>query len=178
MSERPPRSLVRDLMKVGVLTCPPDTLVVEIARLLLERNLEAIIVLDPEDGHALGVVGQDELVQAYTNQSAAAVNRQPLGDLTAGDVMREGVPQVPADIPLTAAVQIMQDQGVRVLFLMHHAGGIKYPAASLSYDHILRYMAAHDEAELRDLGIYAERQAPLKAFIQKRDAAQRASGKP
>lgn len=177
MSERPPRSLVRDLMKVGVLTCPPDTLAAEIARLLLERNLEAIIVLDPEDGHALGVVGQDELVQAYANRPAA-VDRQPLGDLTAGDVMREGVPQVPADIPLAAAVQIMQDQGVRVLFLMHHAGGIEYPAASLSYHHILRHMAAHDEAELRDLGIYAERQAPLKAFIQKRDAAQRASGKP
>ena len=177
MSESPPRLLVRDLMKVGVSTCSPGTSVVEIARLLLERNLEAVVVLDPEEGHAMGVVGQDELVRAYTNRPPTAADQPPPSDLTAVDVMHEGVPQVPADIPLTAAVQIMQDQRVRILFLMHHAGGIEYPAASLSYNHVLRHMAARDEAELRDLGTCAERQTPLEIFIQKRDAAQRKSGK-
>jgi len=160
-------------MKVGVLTCPPSTPAAEIARLLLERNLEAVVVLDPEDGNALGVVGQDELVRAYANRPPTATDPLPSSDLTAVDVMREGVPQAPADIPLTAAVQIMQDQHERVLFLMHHAGGIEYPAAWLSYTHILRHMTARDEAELSDLGIRAERQTPLETFIQKRDAAQR-----
>jgi CBS domain-containing protein len=160
-------------MKVGVLTCPPSTPVTEIARLLLEKNLEAVVVLDPEDGNALGVVGQDELVRAYANRPPTAADQLPSSHLTAADVMREGVPQAPADIPLTAAVQIMRDQHLRVLFLMHHAGGIEYPAASLSYHHILRHLAARDEAELSDLGIRAERQTPLETFIQKRDAAQR-----
>ena len=178
MSERPPRFLVRDLMKVGVPTCPPDTPVVEIARLLLEKNLEAVVVLDPEEGHALGVVGQDELARAYANRPPTAADRPPLSELTAADVMREGVPQAPPDIPLAAAVQLMRDQGVRVLFLMHHAGGIEYPAASLSYHHILRHMAARDEAELGDLGIGAERQTPLEVFIQKRDAARRKTSRP
>jgi len=179
MSESRSRLLVRDLMKVGVPTCPPDASVVEIARLLLEKNLEAVVVLDPEEGHALGVVGQDELVRAYANRPPpTAADQQPPSDLTAVDVMREDVPQAPADIPLTAAAQIMLDQGVRVLFLMHHAGGIEYPAASLSYHHILRHMAARDEAELSDLGIGAERQTPLEVFIQKRDAARRKTGRP
>ena len=178
MSERPPRFLVRDLMKVGVPTCPPDASVAEIARLLLEKNLEAVVVLDPEEGHALGVVGQDELVRAYANRPPpTAADQRPPSDLTAVDVMREGVPQAPPDIPLAAAVQLMRDQGVRVLFLMHHAGGIEYPAASLSYHHILRHMAARDEAELGDLGIGAERQTPLEVFIQKRDAAGRKTSK-
>ena len=177
LSDRPPRLLVRDLMKVGVLTCLPSTPAAEIARLLLEKSLEAVVVLDPEDGNALGVVGQDELVRAYTNRPPTAVDQLPSSDLTAADVMREGVPQAPANIPLTAAVQIMRDQHLRVLFLMHHAGGIEYPAASLSYNHILRHLAARDEAELSDLGIRAERQTPLETFIQKRDAAQRKSGK-
>jgi CBS domain-containing protein len=172
LSDRPARLLVRDLMKVGVLTCPPSTPVTEIARLLMEKNLEAVVVLDPEDGNALGVVGQDELVRAYANRPPEAVGQLSSIDLTAADVMREGVPQAPADIPLTAAVQIMQDQHLRVLFLMHHAGGIEYPAAWLSYNHILRHLAARDEAELSDLGIRAERQTPLETFIQKRDAAQ------
>ena len=85
--------------------------------------------------------------------------------------MRDGVPQVPPDIPLVAAAQLMQDLKVRTLFLMHHAGGIEYPAAMISYKHLLRHLAADNEAELRDLGIRAERKTPLEMFIQRRDAA-------
>lgn len=158
------RVLVRDLMSVGVMTCAPGTPITDIARLLLDKNLEGVVVLDHE-GHAVGVVTQDELVAAYTRD-----DRQ---QLTAGDVMRDNVPQIPPDIPLTAAAQIMRDQGVRLFFLMHHAGGISYPAALISYQHLLRHLAARDNRELGDLGIKAARQAPLDTFIQKRDAARR-----
>jgi CBS domain-containing protein len=54
MPDNDPR-LVRDLMTVGVATCPPDTPVAGIARLLLEKDLEAVIVLDPGEGHDLGI---------------------------------------------------------------------------------------------------------------------------
>jgi predicted transcriptional regulator len=137
----------------------------EVARLLVEKGLEAVVVLDPGDGHALGVVSQDELLKAYPRFEA--------GLLTAEEVMRDEVPQVPADIPLTAAAQIMQDLGVRCLFLMHHSSGIEYPAAMISYQHLLRHLAARSQEDLRDLGIHAERQAPLVAFIQRREAARR-----
>ena len=158
------RLLVRDLMTVGVATCSPDTSVIEVTRLLLDRELEGVVVLDHE-GHAVGVVSREELVRAY--------GRGDCHSLTAEDVMRDGVPQLPPDIPLTAAAQLMQDQGVRVVFLMHHAGGIEYPAATLSYRHLLRHLAAQSDDDLRDLGIAAERQAPLDTFVQKRDAARR-----
>lgn len=163
----PERQFVRDLMTVGVATCPPDTPIVEIARLLLDRDLEAIVVLDHE-GHAVGVVSQDELIQAYT--------REDRRSLTAGDVMRDGVPQLPPDLPLTAAAQMMRDQGVRAVFLMHHAGGISYPAATLSYRHLLRHLAAASDDDLTDLGIAAARQNPIEAFKQRRDAARRRTG--
>ena len=97
--------------------------------------------------------------------------------MTAEDVMREGVPQVPPDIPLSAAAMVMHDLGVRTLFLMHHAGGIEYPAAQLTYQHLLRLLAADGEEDLSDLGIYAQRQPPLETFIQRRDEARnKASG--
>jgi CBS domain-containing protein len=166
MSER---TLVRDLMSVGVATCAPDTPIIDLARLVLDKGLEAVVVLDPE-GHAIGVVGQDDLARAYSQE-----NRH---QLTAEDVMSEGVPQVPADIPLVTAAQIMRDQGVRVLFLMHHAGGITYPAAMLTYTHLLRHLAARDDGDLADLGIKASRQPPLDTFIKKRDAARRQSRSP
>lgn len=161
MPETPIPSLVRDLMTVGVLTCPPQATVTEIARLLLDHDLDAVIVLD--DGKALGVVGQDELVAAFSRQDAKS--------LTAIEVMREGVPQIPPEIPLTAAAQIMRDQGVRTFFLMHHAAGIEYPAAAISYKHFLRLLAAEDSDELNDLGIKAERVLPLEEFIKRREAS-------
>src|SRR5512143_2826352 len=113
--ERNSPLLVRDLMTVGVATCSPDSLVADIARLLVEKSLEAIVVIDPEERHAMGVVSQDELVKAYSQPEA--------GMLKAEDVMRDELPKVPADIPISAAAQIMLDLGVRVLFLTHHAAG-------------------------------------------------------
>ena len=58
------RELVRDLMKIGVATCAPDTVVADIARTMLSKDLDAIIVLNPEDGNAIGVVSQFDLLQA------------------------------------------------------------------------------------------------------------------
>jgi predicted transcriptional regulator len=158
--------LVRDLMTVGVTICAPETPVIDLARSFLEKDLEAVVVM--EDGHALGVVGQEELVQAYSSGEA--------GRLKAGDILREGVLQIPPDIPLPAAAQIMLDQGVRAFFLMHHAGGIEYPAALITFRHFLRHMVATGEADLQDLGIKASRQSPIESFNIKRQ--RRHSGLP
>jgi predicted transcriptional regulator len=156
--------LVRDLMSVGVPTCALDDSVVELTRWFLEKDIEGAVVLD-ENGHGAGVVTHDELVKAYAK-----------GDwerLVAQDVMRVDVPTVPPDIPLNAVAQLMQDMGVRVVFLTHHAGGIEYPAAYITYKHLLRHLAARDGEDLKDLGIKAEREAPLEKFFRRRDEALR-----
>jgi len=162
-----PPTLVRDLMSIGVLTCSLDTPVVELTRILLKENLEEAVVLD-ELGHAAGVVGRDDLIRAYSTGDYA--------DMVVEQVMRDDVPQIPPDIPLTAAAQIMQDQGIRILYLTHHAGGIKYPAAMLSYEHMLRHMAMENEADLGDLGIEADRELPLESYAKRRDSARSRAG--
>jgi CBS domain-containing protein len=158
------RLLVRDLMVVGVETCRPGTPIIDIVRLLLKKNLESIVVLDAA-GHGSGVVSQDDLVAAYSRDDTA--------ELKAEDIMCDEVPQVPPEIPLKAAAQIMQDQGVRQVFVVHHADGVIYPAASLSYNQLLRHLAANDEDNLVDLGTHATREAPLETFVRKRDQARR-----
>ena len=155
-NEPAPPTFVRDLMSVGVPTCSPDTPIDDLTKMLLEKELEGAVVLD-EQGHAVGVVSRDELVKAYAKGEHSG--------LTAEAVMR--------DIPLTAAAQLMQDMGVRIVFLMHHAGGIEYPAAMISYTHLLRHLAMEDVEELRDLGIEAERESPIDIFIRRRDEARR-----
>jgi CBS domain-containing protein len=159
--------LVRDLMTVGVPTCKWDSSIVDIACFLLEKNVEAMCVLD-EEGHGIGVVGMDELVQAYT--------REGYETLTAEDIMSEGVPELPADISLSVAAQMMKDKGTRIAYMLHNSAGIIYPAAYLSYRHILRYMAAQDEKGLKDLGLAAERKSPIEQFIERRDEARRKAG--
>ena len=147
-------------MTVGVLTCSTSTPISVISEALLERDLEAVVVLDDE-GHSLGIVGRDELVQAYSHPDYK--------QLTAEDIMQDGVPQIPPDIPLTAAAQLMRDQNIRVFFLTHHAGGIIYPAAVISYRHFLKYLASGQAEAPSDLGIRAERKAPLDLFYERRD---------
>jgi CBS domain-containing protein len=159
--------LVRDLMTVGVPTCKWDSPIVEIARFLLEHNVEAMCVLDKE-GHGIGVVGADELVWAYAREGYEALSSE--------DVMSEGVPELPTDISLALAAQMMKDKGIRIAYMLHNSAGIIYPAAYISYRHILRHMAAKDENELKDLGLTAERKTPIEQFIERRDEARRNAG--
>ncbi len=170
--EKGSRKLVRDLMSVGVLTCALDTPLIQLTQVLLDKDQEAAVVLD-DTGNAVGVVTRTELVRSYARAVSGAGDYETL---TAESAMREDVPQVPPDIPLSVAAQIMQDQGVRVLFMMHHAGGIEYPAAFLSYTHFLRHLATGDDADLSDLGIRAERQTPMEAFLRRREEARRRAG--
>jgi len=151
-------------MSVGVFTCPPETPIDKLAAVMLEKQLEAVVVQDAE-GHAVGVVSEYELVQAY--------GRGDFNGLSAEDIMRDDVPQMPPELPLPVASQIMQDQKIRTVFLMHHAGGIEYPAALLSYRNLLRHIAMQEDAEIDDLGVMAERKLPLETFIEKRDAARK-----
>lgn len=159
--------LIRDLMKVGVQTCKATTTVLEIAKFLIENNVEELVVLG-EEGEGIGVCGFRELVRAY--------GRENVRELNAEEVMTEGVPELPSDIPLTLAAQLMQDKGIRVAYMNHNSAGIIYPAASISYRHLVRHLAAEDENDLKDLGFDAERMTPLEQFVEKRDKARKQAG--
>jgi len=159
--------LVRDLMTVGVPTCKNQTPIVEIARFLVENNVEEMVVLGDE-GEGIGVCGYKELVKAY--------NQENVRELNAEDIMTEGVPELPSDIPLALAAQLMQDKDIRVAYMNHNSAGIIYPAASISYRHLVRHLAAINDEELKDLGIKAERKSPLEQFIERRDKARKKAG--
>jgi CBS domain-containing protein len=166
MTENSPE-LVRDLMTVGVPTCKTTTPVVDIARFLTENNVEEMVVLG-EEGEGVGICGYKELVNAY--------DREDVRELTAEQVMSEGVPELPSDIPLKLAAQLMKDKNIRAAYMNHNSAGIIYPAAIISYKHLVRHLAAKDESDLKDLGINAERKSPLEIFIERRDEARKQAG--
>lgn len=166
MSDNSP-VLVRNLMTIGVPTCKITTSIVEIARFLIKNNVEEMVVLGHE-GEGIGVCGFKELVKAY--------DREDVRQLTAEEIMLEGVPELPSDIPLKLAAQIMQDKDIRVAYMNHNSAGIIYPAASISYKHLVRHLAAENKEELKDLGFHAEGKSPLEQFIERREDARRKTG--
>jgi CBS domain-containing protein len=133
--------LVRDLMHIGVTTCPAKTPLTDAVHILLRDGLESLVVLD-ENGHAVGLCGRREAVVAY---GLSGVRVEGIEPLTVVDVMRPDIPEIPPDIPATAAAQLMLDQDVRDLYLLHHDGGISWPAAVLRFDDVLRYIVAEVE---------------------------------
>ena len=155
--------LVRDLMHIGVETCQADTLLVEAVRTLLREELESFIVLD-ENSHAVGMLTRREVVAVYGRSGA---DSRDFKTLTVADVMNPDIPEVPPDIPTTAAAQIMLDQDLREIYLMHHGGGSSWPAAVLRFEDVLRYLAAESEADVADMGAGARRTSPIEAFMER-----------
>lgn len=154
-------------MTVGVPTCKINTPVVDVARFLVENNVEEMVVLG-EEGEGVGICGYEELVNAY--------ERDNVREMTAEDVMTEGVPELPSDITLKLAAQLMKDKDIRVAYMNHNSAGIIYPAALISYKHLVRHLAAKDDSELKDLGINAERKSPIEQFMERRDEARKHAG--
>lgn len=145
-------TLVRDLMRIGVLTCREDTPLPEVARLLVEHNVAALVVLD-EDGNAVGWLDEEHLARVVDRGHER---------LTASDVMDEEVPEVPPNIPAVAAAQLMLDRGIGQVFVTHHAGGIKYPAAMFSLQDVCRLIAGMGRGP--GIGVGAERPSAVDLF--------------
>ena len=138
-----------------------------------------VVVHLPSPGKTFdAVVGVDSNdVSYYDNSSRGSIVAAVLvGEKEAfrSAVMREGMPTLKADMPLPVAAQLMRDQHTRIAYMIHNAAGIIYPAAYITYRHIVRHLGAGSEEELKDLGIEAERKSPLEVFTERRDAARRA----
>ena len=122
--------LVRDIMKIGVPTCKRGAKLPEVARIMARENADAIIVMD-EFG-ACGVISQSDLVHAYSRNVEL---------LTAADVMTEKIISVEPETRLTTAANMMQEDHVHQLFIMHEHPGPSRPSAVLTMRAIIRDMA-------------------------------------
>jgi len=123
--------LARDIMKIGVPVCTPNTKLDEIAKMMIRDGADAVIVMDEEEG-AVGVVSQSDLVRAFTRNWQL---------LSAKDVMTEKILSVAPDSPLTAVANMMQDEKVHQVFIMHEHPETGKPSAVVTMRAIVREMA-------------------------------------
>ncbi len=110
--------LVRDIMKIGVPTCKREDNLTAVARIMAQENADALIVMD-EFG-ACGVISQSDLAHAFSRNYAL---------LCAQDVMHDQIVAVEPDAPIMTAANLMQDEKVHQLFVMHQHPGLSRPSA-------------------------------------------------
>lgn len=135
--------LVRDIMKIGVPTCTRDMKLPEVAQIMARENADALIVMD-EYG-SCGVLSQSDLVRVFPRNYAL---------ISAGDVMTEKIISIDPETPITTAANMMQEEKVHQLFLMHEHPGPSRPSAVITMRAVVREMAGlkPERLELRKVG--------------------------
>lgn len=117
----------RDLMTPDVVTVPPETPVLTIARMLADRGISAAPVVDAQ-GQVAGVVTEGDLIRRlageadrpagwfaslFSNQERDAERYARTHGVTARDVMTADVVAVDPDTLASAVAHLMEERGIR-----------------------------------------------------------------
>jgi CBS domain-containing protein len=94
---------VHDAMRVGVITCRPQTRLSDVARMMLGYDVHSIVIADiAGNGGSWGIVTTLDLARAA----------EDLETLNAGDVASDELVTIPSDSPLSQAAELMAEHGV------------------------------------------------------------------
>jgi CBS domain-containing protein len=107
--------LVRDLMHPGLITCKPDATLGQVAVLLNQHHVHALIVAD-RAGRALGIISDFDLL-AGEWLSSDSESLATMQKLTAADLMSHPVDSVEGNVPLSEAVNILLEKQISRLLV-------------------------------------------------------------
>jgi len=110
--------LVRDIMRKGLLTCLPDTSLGQVATLLTQHRVHALIVSKPTEA-PLGVISDFDLL-AGEWLSVDKESLTTMKSLTAGDLMTSPIDTVEADVPVKDAARTMLEKQVHRLMVIEN----------------------------------------------------------
>jgi len=134
---------VCEAMHRGVVTGSVGATAVEIAQIMLENDVSAVVVVD-EQLNACGVVTKTDLIACYGKNLAA---------ITAEDIMSSGLITVSPDTRVHEAVQQMLASKVHQLVIVSGAGVHRRPVGILTIGDIVAIMAGRpgpqSEAQVR-----------------------------
>ncbi len=123
---------VSDIMHIGVVSCPRSASVMDAARKMLDQGIHAVVVV-ADDGHAVGVVSQTDVVlarQGRTVEQAAA--------LSVGDIMTPTLVSCTRDRALSEAITLMTRNRVHRLVVVEDQNGKLMPVGILSMTDVIR----------------------------------------
>jgi CBS domain-containing protein len=122
---------VRGAMQLGLFSCPPDTGLRELARMMVERSIHCVVVRGLRDApHAYGIVSDLDLLAGLEDPQARV----------ASDVVAADVVSVRPDNTLDTAAQLMTGLGTAHLIVLSPDTG--FPVGMISSLDIARAASA------------------------------------
>lgn len=129
------KTLVRDWMHAGVITCRPDTPVAEISDTMKAYDISALVVVD-EDGYAVGVISRTDVVNAVYVQPYLRHWR----GMTARHLMSSPVVSVRAETPVKEAIALIRARKIHRVVVTEPEGGRERPIGILSVTDLVRHL--------------------------------------
>jgi CBS domain-containing protein len=129
---------VRDVMSRGVVTCGLDTPIADVATRMHKARATTIVVVDAI-GEVTGIISRTDLARVFV---------RGMSGRRAEDIMTANVVTIVPNIPVQAAVQMMLDQRIHQLVILHERPAPARPVGLLSMDDIVRIMAEPGRCEI------------------------------
>ena len=143
MKDKTMEKIIRDVMRRGVVTCRVDTKVPEVARIMLDNDVSALVVTD-ERLNACGIISKTDLVGYYGKD---------LSLITAEEIMSPKILTVSPDTLVYEAVQLMLEHKIHQLVIVTQAGAHRRPVAIFTTGDAVALMAdkpgPQSEAQIR-----------------------------
>lgn len=131
-----PELSVRECMHQGVISCSPEAALEEVAETMRERKISALVVV--EDGRAIGVISQTDLVNAAYVRPYMRYWR----GMSARHLMTSPVVSIGPDAPLAEAVRVLRERKIHRLVVTEGADGGERPIGILSATDVARRLGA------------------------------------
>ncbi|HZO60099.1 MAG TPA: CBS domain-containing protein [Solirubrobacterales bacterium] len=126
------RARVWDVMRVGVVTCRPETLLIDVARMMSLYQIHSVVVQDVGEGERpWGIVSSLDIAAAAGSDFSV---------LTAQDVAQKQLVSVPADASLRDAAKVMSEHAISHLVAVDRA--TDWPCGVISARGIASALAA------------------------------------
>jgi CBS domain-containing protein len=138
--------LVKDLMHAGLITCKPDATLGQVAVLLHQHHVHALIVND-RDGRPAGILSDFDLL-AGEWLSSDAESLEAMQKLTASDLMSQPVDSIDAHATLTEAVKKFTERQISRLMVIDN----EKPVGILSLSDLVSSIAKTERAKRETVG--------------------------
>ena len=122
---------IKDVMQRGVVTCRVDANAADIALIMLDNDVSALVVID-ESLNACGVVSKTDLIKAYGTD---------LATVKAEDLMSPRIRTVSLDTPVHEAIQLMLQHRIHQLVIVTQARVHRRPVAIFTSGDAVALMA-------------------------------------
>ena len=132
---------VRDAMHKGVVSCDSSITAREAARIMNEKRLRSLVVVDFDCGLA-GIISETDIVAARLVHEGA----KPWDQLTVGEIMTNRVLTVTPDMSLKEAAKIIVDHRIHRV-VVAEADDMCNPIGILSLGDIMRYLESDESGQ-------------------------------